>query len=224
MTTCYPVRFSLRTEAEVDAFAMQLDGDESIHLGEYETAQRSAKETKRVQEKHHKLKCEVALRREILAQAQKKATWRAETKAAKQAAHRATKAGDREAEAVMEAQDKKDKDYQLAKPTAVAAVAVRVPAVVAATAAAAAAARNQPKRWQQPTRARTGWQLPRPALGRPENCFLGGGGGGTGALGRWWGGFGKMGFCRGTLCYVALVQILAATKSVVGWHDTPNDG
>ena len=64
-------------------------------------------------------------------------------------------------------------------------------------------------------------------IGRAETCSAGGGGGGgTGALRRWGGG-GKMGFRAGTLCYVvlaALVQILPATKSVVGWHDTPADG
>ena len=68
----------------------------------------------------------------------------------------------------------------------------------------------------------------RQALGRAETCSAGGGGGGTGALRRWGGGWvGKMGFRAGTLCYVVLavlVQILPATKSVVGWHDTPADG
>ena len=61
------------------------------------------KEKKRFQEKHRKLKGEVALQCEIL----KKAASHKERKAASQVA----KAGDREAQAVMEAQDKKDKDY-----------------------------------------------------------------------------------------------------------------
>ena len=70
------------------------------------STQKSAKENKRVQEKRHKLKGEVALQREILAKAEKKAARQAEKKAAKKAAHRAAKVGDQEAEAVMEAQDK----------------------------------------------------------------------------------------------------------------------
>ena len=75
------------------------------------STQKSAKEKKCVHEKRHKLKGEVALQREILAKAKRKVACRAEKKAAKKAARRAAKAGDREAEAVMEAQDKKDKDY-----------------------------------------------------------------------------------------------------------------
>ena len=76
------------------------------------STQKSAKEKKRVQEKRHKLKGEVALQREILTKAEKKAARRAEKKAANKAARRAANAGDREAEAFMEAQDKEDKDYQ----------------------------------------------------------------------------------------------------------------
>ena len=74
-------------------------------------AQRSAKEKKRVQDKRHELKGELALPREILAKVEKKATRRVEKKAVRKAAQRATKVGDREAEVVMEVEDKKDKGY-----------------------------------------------------------------------------------------------------------------
>ena len=66
-------------------------------------------------------------------------------------------------------------------------------------------------------------------LGGPKIALRGGGVGVARAPSEGGGGglVGKMGFRAGTLCYVVLavlVQILPATKSVVGWHDTPADG
>ena len=69
---------------------------------------------------------------------------------------------------------------------------------------------------------------PTPPLNRVARKLLCRGGGGTGALRRWvGGGVGKMGFRAETRCYVVLpvlMQNLPATKSVLGWHDTPADG
>ena len=74
--------------------------------------EKSAKEKKRVQEKRHKLKGEVALQREILAKAAARKDKKASRRKQKKAARRAAREGDQVAEAVMEVQDQRDADYQ----------------------------------------------------------------------------------------------------------------
>ena len=74
--------------------------------------EKSAKDKKRVHEKRHKLKGEVALQREILAKAAARKDKKASRRKQKKAARRAAREGDQEAEAAMEVQDQRGADYQ----------------------------------------------------------------------------------------------------------------
>ena len=109
--------------------------------------EKSAKEKKRVQEKRHKLKGEVALQREILAKAAARKEKKASRRKQKKAARRAAREGDQEAEAVMEVQDSGTQTINhtaaaiaKAKATATAVVAATAATTVVRAAAAAAVA------------------------------------------------------------------------------------